>query len=73
MVCIMCKGDLVEGTVNYPVDLDSKFLLIKNVPALVCSQCGKYFLDDKVVTKIEEIVELTKKSNVEIEVLRFAA
>jgi len=73
MNCIMCKGNLEKGLINYPVDARSQFLLIKDVPALICDQCGEYFFDDEIYAKIEGVVESAKKSNVEIEILRFAA
>jgi len=73
MLCVMCKGDLTEGTISYSVDHNSQFSLLKEVPALICNQCGEFFLDDEVVAKIEEIVESAKISDVEIEVLKFAA
>lgn len=73
MFCAICKGDLAEGTISYSVDHNSQFLLLREVPALICNQCGEFFLDDKTLIKIEEIVESVKISNVEIEVLKFAA
>jgi len=73
MKCAMCKGDMKEGIINYPVDRENQFLLIKNVPALICQQCGESYLDDEVFAKIEEIVENIKGSNVEIEIIKFAA
>jgi len=73
MNCVMCKGNLASGQINYPVNKDSQFLLIKEVPALICDQCGEYYLDDQIFLKIEQIVASANKLNVEIEVLRFAA
>ncbi|MFH1075563.1 MAG: type II toxin-antitoxin system MqsA family antitoxin [Pseudomonadota bacterium] len=73
MTCIMCKGELTKGKVNFPVDRPPNFLLIKDVPAMVCEQCGEYFIDDGTAERIEEIVQRVKSSAVEIEVLRFAA
>ena len=73
MHCVICKGNLASGQINYPVNKDSQFLLIKEVPALICDQCGEYYLDDHIFSKIEKIVESAKQLNVEIEVLRFAA
>ena len=73
MICVMCKGEMTPGKVNFPVDLEENFILIKEVPALVCKQCGEHFLDDATAKRIEEIVETARSSNVEIEVLRFAA
>ena len=43
MICPMCKGNMVKGSINYPVDQDPRFLLIKYVPALICDQCGDFF------------------------------
>ena len=73
MVCAMCKAEMKQGSVNFPVDLESNFILIKEVPAYICEQCGEYFLGDDVAEAIEEIVEKAKVSNVEFEILRFAA
>lgn len=73
MECVHCKGNMSTGTVNYPVDLESKFILIKEVPANICSQCGAYYLDDEVFIKIEDIVNHVRTANfgIEIEVVNF--
>jgi len=73
MTCVLCKGKMKKGLVNYSVDCKSQFLLIKDVPALICDQCGESFFDDEVYDKIEKIVDVARKSNVEIEILKFAA
>ena len=43
MQCILCKGDMKNGKVNFPVDTDENFILIKGVPAKLCEQCGEFF------------------------------
>ena len=40
MLCILCKGDMKNGKVNFPVDAKEHFILIKGVPAQICEQCG---------------------------------
>jgi YgiT-type zinc finger domain-containing protein len=62
-----------EDIVNFPVDLKTRFVLIKEVPALVCEQCGEFFIDDKIHIQIEHIIEKVKELNVELEVVKFAA
>ena len=42
--CSLCRGSLQEGEVNHIVDLDDLIIIIKNVPANVCKQCGEYYL-----------------------------
>ena len=73
MLCILCKGEMQQENINYPVDLKDRFILIKGVPALVCKQCGEQYLNNDVLKKIERIVENAKKHNVEIEIIRYAA
>ena len=55
MKCFMCKGDLIEKEVNYLVDLDKTIIIIKSVPARVCTQCDEKFFDDEVAKKLEEM------------------
>ena len=72
MICPICKGNMEEDIVNFPVDLKTRFVLIKGVPALVCEQCGEFFIDDKIHIQIEHIIKKVKELNVELEVIKFA-
>ena len=47
----MCKGQLIEKKVNYMVDLEDTIIIIKGVPAKVCTQCGEQYFDDKTSEK----------------------
>ena len=73
MQCILCKGDMKNGKVNFPVDTEENFILIKGVPAKLCEQCGEFFLKDDVAEAIEAIVKKARGTNVEFEILKFAA
>ncbi len=35
---------------------DNPIIIIKNVPALVCSQCGEVYYNDEISEKLEEIM-----------------
>lgn len=42
MKCIACKtGDLADGTTIVTLEKDGAIIVFKDVPALVCTQCGK--------------------------------
>ena len=56
MECFMCKGELIEKKVNYMVDLEKTIIIIKDVPAKVCDQCGEQYFDDETSQNIEKIV-----------------
>ena len=72
MVCTICKGSTKIQTINFLIDLENTFILVKKVAAIVCQQRGEYFLQDNIAKKVEEIAEAAKSSNIEIEVLKFA-
>jgi len=44
--CIMCKSKLDKSRVNHIVDKMGRIVIIKNVPANVCGQCGEYYVDN---------------------------
>lgn len=71
MKCFVCKGDLQEKEVNYFVDLDNTIIIIKEVPAKVCSQCGEKYFEDEISENIEKIVEQLKEISTEITIVNY--
>ena len=71
MKCFMCKGDLKEKEVNYLVDLDKTIIIIKSVPARVCTQCDEKFFDDEVAKKLEEMVNKLKELDTEVIIVNY--
>jgi YgiT-type zinc finger domain-containing protein len=71
MICPVCKGEVKRGTTNFPVELDGGFLIVKNVPADVCGQCGEVFIPDDVAEALEKTVEIARKSKAEIEIVSY--
>ena len=71
--CFMCKGDLENTTTSHMVDLDGRFIIIKNVPCLKCSQCGEISFTGEVTARLEEIISKLQESLVEVAVVDFAA
>jgi hypothetical protein len=48
-------------------------LVIKNVPADVCDNCGEYYLSEEMAERVLELGESAVKKGVEVEVMRWAA
>lgn len=71
MNCFMCKGQMRPGNVNHIVDRDGEIIIIKNVPAIVCKQCGEAFYDNEVMKKVEKIVEEAKSNRAEITIINY--
>ena len=71
MICPVCKGEVRRATTNFPVELDGGFLIIKNVPADVCGQCGEAFIPDEIAESLEKTVEAARRSKAEIEIVSY--
>jgi YgiT-type zinc finger domain-containing protein len=63
-----------NGTVTVTLQRDERIILVKNVPAHVCNNCGDYTLSEAVTIKLMEMADHTKaQPNTEVEVLSYAA
>ena len=71
MNCFMCKGNLEKRKVNYVVDLENTIIIIKGVPAKVCTQCGEQYFDDEIAQNIEKIVNKLKQLTVEVTIVKY--
>ncbi len=74
MKCVICKtGETAPGKVTVTLERGSTVLLVKEVPAQVCDQCGEYYLDGHTSRRLYEQAEKALERNAELEVLRYAA
>lgn len=62
MDCFFCGGTLVETTTKFMVDIGQCVVIVKNVPAQVCQQCGEASYSNEVMKRLEKIVEAVKNS-----------
>lgn len=67
----MCKGDLESRKVNYILDLDNTIIIIKEVPAKVCTQCSEQYFDDETSKNIEKIVNQLKELAIEVTIVNY--
>ena len=54
--CPLCGGNKKKGKTIFTVDLGFGVVVIRDVPATVCSQCGADWIEDAIASKLEEIV-----------------
>ena len=66
--CPLCGGDKKPGTTTFTADLGFGVVVVRQVPALVCAQCGADWISDDVAARIEALVEDAKKKRLEVEV-----
>lgn len=74
MKCVICKhGETQPGKVTVTLHRGDTVVVIKEVPADVCRQCGEYFLDDATTARVLAMAEEAVKRHAEVEILRYAA
>jgi YgiT-type zinc finger domain-containing protein len=67
--CSACGGTMEQGETTFTVDFGAGVVVLRNVPAMVCSQCGMEWINDEIAEEIEKIVESAKSKHSEIEVM----
>jgi YgiT-type zinc finger domain-containing protein len=67
--CPLCGGGKKPGRTTFTADLGYGIVVIRNVPATVCSQCGADWISDEVAARIETLVDGAKKKHLQVEVM----
>jgi YgiT-type zinc finger domain-containing protein len=69
--CPLCGGEKQPGATTFAVDLKFGVVVVREVPAFVCTKCGDAWIDDPVVTKLESIVADARRKNTVAEVTQW--
>lgn len=74
MNCVICKtGELSPGTATVTLQRGDTTVVIKDVPADICDNCGEYYLCDEMTDRVMALAESAVEKGAEVEVLRWAA
>jgi YgiT-type zinc finger domain-containing protein len=74
MICIICKqAETKPGTMTVTLERDELTLVMKEVPAQVCPNCGESYLDDATATHLLAVAEREAASGAEVAVCRYIA
>jgi len=74
MKCVICKhGETALGEATVTLQRGESTIVLKNVPADVCPNCGEYYLSETTTERVLEKAEDAVRKGVLIEVLRYAA
>ena len=57
MTCFRCKGNIEPTFKTHAITLEECVIIIKNVPALICNQCGDSYFNDEVMKNLEVIID----------------
>ncbi len=71
--CSLCGGNKKGGTTTFTVDLGFGVVVVRDVPATVCSQCGADWIEDTTAAKLEEIVDNARRKHHTVEITTLSA
>ncbi len=67
--CPLCGGRKELGRATYSVDLGAGIVVVRNVRAKICAQCGEEWIDNKTARELERITEEARAKRHQIEVV----
>ena len=74
MKCVICKtGDTHPGKTTVTLHRGRTVVVVREVPAEICEDCGEYYLDDATTRRVYADAEYSFKRNVEVEIQSYAA
>jgi YgiT-type zinc finger domain-containing protein len=73
MICLTCEGQTRPGKVTHTFQKGTTTVVVKDVPAEVCGQCGEACLSSEAGKVIEKLVNDAVSKGAALEILRYAA
>jgi YgiT-type zinc finger domain-containing protein len=67
-ICPICGGKKTNGKTTFSADLGSGVVVVREVEATICSQCGEEWIDDATARQLEEIVNDARARRLQVEV-----
>ena len=72
-ICPLCGGSKKDGKTTFVADLGFGVVVIREVPATVCSQCGADWLSNEVSARIEQMIQEARQKRHQVEVTLWAS
>ena len=72
--CVICKeGTYGEGVTTVTLERGATVVVVKVVPAQVCSNCGEYILSEEVTDYLMGVLDQAVNQGAAFEMLNYAA
>jgi YgiT-type zinc finger domain-containing protein len=67
--CPRCGGRKEPGTATYTVDFGSSIVVIRDVPAMVCDQCGEEWIAADTAGSVERLTREAKQRGEQVAII----
>ena len=71
-ICPLCGGTKRAGTTTFTAELGFGVVVVRSVPATICSQCGSDWISDDIAERLEALVDEARKKRLQFEVMSLA-
>lgn len=72
MKCVVCKqSETVAGVTTVNLERDGLTLVVKNVPARVCPNCGEAYTDEATTSRLLVTAEQMAQSGAQVDVRQY--
>jgi YgiT-type zinc finger domain-containing protein len=73
-MCVICRHGRTEpGHATVTLERGGTTVVVRQVPAAVCDNCGEYYLSSEVAGAVSALAEDAVRRGAEVEVLRYVA
>lgn len=74
MKCVICKkGTTANGKATITLNRNGTTLVVKNVPAQICQNCGEEYIDSKTTASILKTAEKASTQGTIVDVREYKA
>ena len=74
LTCVLCKhGETAPGLATLTLTRDTMTLVVRDVPASVCDNCGEEYVDSEITAHLLQAAEDAAKNGVQVEVRSYTA
>ena len=71
--CTICKtGETYPGTTTVILQRDNSVVVIRDVPAEICENCGEYYLSEPTASRVYADADAIARRHMEVEIQRYA-
>lgn len=70
-ICPLCGGRLELGQANIPFILEDTIVVVKNAPALICTECYEPYLDGPVTDQVMSLLAQLQTLHSEVSVITY--
>jgi YgiT-type zinc finger domain-containing protein len=70
--CYFCGGRLEDKSATIPFVMNGTVVVVKNVPAQVCNQCGEAIMSSPVARRVDTLLKQFYRLNSEVSVITYS-